>query len=443
MAAGTSLSKKFHRVKTKKIHLLRKTSQSFLAISAMLMVLSTVCLYFVVSRFLQAEIEEELYSTEDRVANLMKHSPIPPNMPPVIEVREVETLKPEFLKDTVIYDPSQDEMELFHELSKFRNISGRNYQITIRALVVESEDILIAIVISYMVILVLAFLFLFYFNKSRNRSLWSPFFTNLDQMKQFTLAGDAPIKLAESNIVEFTELNREIAMLTDRVRQDYQNLKQFTENISHEIQTPLAIIQAKIDNMMNVDNLNNPQFEHLASIQKDIHRLTQLNKKLALLTKIENRQFNRGEVVNIAELVQETIDNFREMSPAEILFVKGNEIHIRTDLHLATALCTNLISNAIKYHSPGSAIKIAVSGQTLRVANRGEVMLKQPEKVFGRFYREDTGQRSTGLGLAIVKKICDLYGYQLGYTFEDGCHTFTVDFGVAVKIQPRSRGALA
>jgi hypothetical protein len=262
-------------------------------------------------------------------------------------------------------------------------------------------------------------------------------------MKHFSLSGEASIKLVDSDIVEFSELNREVATLIERVRHDYRNLKQFTENVSHEIQTPLAIIQAKIENMMNVDNLNNPQFVHLASIQKDIQRLTQLNKKLTLLTKIENRQFQNGEIINIGEIVQETLDNFRELSSADIQLVQENDICIKTDLHLATALCTNLISNALKYNSQDAAIKIVLSGQMLRVSNQGEVMLKQPEKVFRRFYREDPGQRSTGLGLAIVKKICELYGYHLGYTFESRCHTFSVDFGPPIKKQTTKKGAVA
>ena len=396
------------------------------------MILSAVCLYFVVSKLLKAEIEEELYSTEDRVAHLIEQSPIPPFLPPVIEVREVVSLKPEVLKDTIIYDPSQDEMELFLELSKFRGIGDKKYQITIRALVVESEDILIAVVISYMVILVLAFLFLFYFNKNRNKSLWAPFFKTLDQMKHFSLSGEDSIHLTKSNIKEFSELNQEIATLTGRVRHDYKNLKQFTENISHEIQTPLAIIQAKIENMMNLGNLNNPQFEQLTSIQKGIKRLTQLNKKLTLLTKIDNRQFQNEDIVNVADLVHETIENFLELTPNSILFEKENDIWVKTDLHLANILCTNLISNAIKYRTPGSGIKIVISGQTLKIANQGTEMLKQPEKVFGRFYREDMGHRSTGLGLAIVKKICELYGFQLSYAFEYQCHTFSVNFGTPI-----------
>src|SRR5665811_311373 len=109
-----------------------------------------------------------------------------------------------------------------------------------------------------------------YFNRAKNVRLWTPFFLNLEAMKRFSLSSDVPIPLVESEILEFSDLNKEITTLTNKVRADYQNLKQFTEDVSHELQTPLAIIQAKIENIINGDNLNELQFGHLTSIQKDI-----------------------------------------------------------------------------------------------------------------------------------------------------------------------------
>ncbi len=392
-----------------------------------MMVLSCIGLYFVTRTILKNEIEEDLYSTENRVEQILKNHGILSSLPPVIEIRETDKIYPEYLKDTIIYDPSQDEMELFHELSTFQNINGLNYRITVRAMVVETEDILLAVVASYIGILILAFLILYYFNKSRNRNLWAPFFENLSVMKRFSLPSDFPIELKESEILEFSELNREIRTLTNKVRDDYRNLKQFTENISHEIQTPLAIIQAKVEHMMNGDGLDNQQFDHLASIQKDIHRLTNLNKKLTLLTKIDNKQFQNLEQVSIGSLVEEVVDNFRELSDAPIALKREGEPCLEMDVHLASVLCTNLIANALKHGGKKSGVQVTTGGKKLSVSNAGMEALPNPEKLFGRYY---TGSRArgTGLGLALVQSICDLYGFLLSYRFEDNRHVFEVDF---------------
>ena len=392
------------------------------------MLVSTIVLFFYVRNLLRSEVEEELRSMEARIeSSISEHRPLY-QLPPVVEIETVSQLGIEKLKDTVIFDPSQNEMEEFRELSTYSNINGENYKITVRSLIVESEDILIAIVVSYLVIIVLVFLFLFYFNKARNKKLWYPFFKNLEEMKGFSLAFDRPIQLEESDILEFSELNTEIMTLTDKVRSDYKNLKQYTEDVSHEMQTPLAIIQAKIENIINGDNLSDMQFEHLTGIQKDIQRLTQMNRRLTLLTKIENQQFANPEVIDFTKVVKKRITNFNELFPDKINFERCNALKVKMDIYLAEILCDNLISNALKYSPKEEPIDILIIDKTVVVSNAGKGKLQHPEKLFARFYRETSNVKSTGLGLAIVRKICDLYGYKASYSFADHRHIFTIDF---------------
>ncbi|XCF04763.1 HAMP domain-containing sensor histidine kinase [Tamlana crocina] len=413
------------RKKTKLIH---KTSRTFLVTGLVLALLSTIVLYYYTKHQLENELEEVLYSTEARVESALRFESGVSSLPPVIEVMEVDVLKDKVLKDTVIYDPSQDEMELFRELSISKNIKGKNYQITIREMVVESEDFLFAIVVSNIIIFGLAFIFLFYFNIAKSLKLWNPFFKNLEQMKRFSLASKEPIELVESDVLEFSELKNEIETLTNKVKNDYENLKQFTEDVSHEMQTPLAIIQAKIDNLINEQEISNNQFEQVSSIQKDIQRLKQLNKRITTLTKIDNNQFVNIENVNLSELVNEKIENFREIQMANLSHVSGGALQVSMDAYLADILINNLISNAVKYTKNEDVISIITDQSTLVISNFGEHALAHPEKLFQRFYRESNGIKSTGLGLAIVKKICDVYGFKISYKFEEKLHVFSIDF---------------
>lgn len=392
------------------------------------MVVSTVALYFYVKNLLRDEVEEELFSTMSRVESALADNKTEFSLAPLVDVSEIPSLKAQILKDTVIYDPSQEEMEEFRELTAFKEINQKKYRISVRNLVIESEDILAAIIVSYLVIIASVFLILFYFSNARNKKLWMPFFKNLEAMKSFSLVSDKPITLVDSEILEFSELNTEIGILTNKVRSDYKNLKQFTEDVSHELQNPLAIIQAKIENIINGDNLNDNQFEHLTSIQKDIQRLSQMNKRLTILTKIENNQFAKVEKVVITNLVQETITNFLEISSSKIEFRREDVIEVQMDPYLAEILCNNLISNAIKHSPNGGEIVIMVKGNSLSVSNEGGAALEHPEQLYSRFYRESENNKSTGLGLAIVKRICDLYKFNIAYHFKENKHIFTIDF---------------
>jgi hypothetical protein len=145
----------------KKIKLIKKTSKTFLFTGLFLIVLSSIVLYFYTRNLLQNEVEEVLFSTEARVVFALENNENQYSLPPVIEIKKVALLKKSFLKDTIIYDPSQDEMELFRELSTFKKINKEQYQITVRNLVVETENILVAIVVSYFIIISSVFIFLF------------------------------------------------------------------------------------------------------------------------------------------------------------------------------------------------------------------------------------------------------------------------------------------
>jgi signal transduction histidine kinase len=390
--------------------------------------LSSIALYFYTKSLLESEVEEVLYSTELRVADAIKKNNTFYSLPPVTEVREVEALSKEIIKDTIIYDPSEDEMELFRELSTYKTINGKNYQITVRNMVVESEDFLVAIVVSNIAIIVLAFIFLFYFNTTRNLKLWGPFFENLEQMKRFSLTSKESLSLVNSDVLEFSELKTEIETLTDKVRSDYESLKQFTEDVSHEMQTPLAIIQAKIDNLINEQEISDKQFEQVTSIQKDIQRLKQLNKRIATLTKIDNNQFVNIEKVNVSDLIKEKIESFKELQFANLVYTSKNELSVSMDAYLADILINNLVSNAIKHSKKNEEIAVVTKDNLLIISNFGEKALAHPENLFLRFYRESSANQSTGLGLAIVKKICDLYGFKISYQFEVDHHVFSIDF---------------
>jgi len=397
-------------------------------ISIILLLVSAVALYLYTGSLLENEIEEELYSNKDRVEQLLIKDNNLKGIPPIMMVEKVGRSEKEIIKDTLLYDPLQDEIELFRQLSGTKTIAGENYRITVRAMVIESEDILFAIVFTFVTIIFLAFIFLFYINKSRNEKLWKPFFVNLDKLKDFSLKSGKPLQLNESDIVEFDDLNREMLSLTTKVQADYRNLKQFTEDVSHEMQTPLAIMQAKIETIINDQHINDNQFEQLSSLQSDIQRLKQLNKRLILLAKINNNQFTANEIVSINEVFDLAISNFHELTSVQIESKGASTINITMDRSLASVLCNNLLSNAVKHNLENHSIIVYFEENRVQVINSGTKALNNPNHIFDRFYKESKKSDSTGLGLSILKKICDYYGFTPSYRFEKNKHIFQIVF---------------
>lgn len=414
------------------ITLLKKISQKQFQFGIIIVFLSLLVLYGLTRYYIKSEAEESLYSSAFRIEQLLKSKQPLVSLKPLYEVAEVETLLPQILKDTLIYDEQQSEDELFRELNTFKHINGINYRITTRTLFADYNDTLLSILISFAIIISLVYLAQYYYGKSINTKIWKPFFNNLEAIKAFSLQSNQAISLADSDITEFNELNFHIKALTQKVSSDYQNLKQFTEDVSHEVQTPLSIIQAKIENLMDDQNpLSNEQVTVLNDIQKNANRLSKLNQGLILLTKIENQQFNNPESINANDIIDQLIGDFEDISNIKKLNVKFSAlepVQLLMDKILADILFSNLIGNAIKYTPRNGQIGIELAQNTFVIKNTGTNAIQNSERLFQRFYKEDQKSQSLGLGLAIVKKICDYYGFSIQYKFNKNLHEYIVLF---------------
>ena len=94
-----------------------------------------------------------------------------------------------------------------------------------------------------------------------------------------------------------------VTNLINKVNAAYYNQKQFVENASHEIQTPLAIIRSKLELLINQPALTAKNASLLEDITDATNRLSQMNKTLLLLSKIENNQFPEIEAVNVSQMI--------------------------------------------------------------------------------------------------------------------------------------------
>ena len=294
------------------------------------------------------------------------------------------------------------------------------------------QDIIAGMMLQYLFIFIVIGIALFITVRFATKKLWRPFDDTLRKAGQFNLTqGDIP-HFMETDIAEFAHLNRSLRRLMKKDRDFYRIQKEFTENASHELQTPLAIIRSKLDLLMSED-LSESQMQLIADLYELTTRMGYLNRNLLLLAKIENAQYTALEDIDPVSLLYgsmphyESLQNGRTLQIHDLRTDRGKKI--QANPVLLDCLLKNLIVNAIRHSEEGAEIQISVGDRRITVANTSSD--GQPldgSTLFCRFRAGNASQKGNGLGLAIVKAICDFHHWTVRYEFDNGRHCFTVGF---------------
>lgn len=251
-----------------------------------------------------------------------------------------------------------------------------------------------------------------------------PFYQLLNELKEFRLGKTKMITIPESKITEYTELNHSVEELLKNNIEIYLEQKNFIENASHELQTPVAIIANKLELMLNDDSLSEEQTREISSMISILSRMKKLNNSLLLLSKIRNKQYAESQEINLRNVFEEVLGNFHELIQHKQLRIEENGNHPPTLLmnpDLAFVLVNNLVKNAITHNIKNGRITINYSSQSIAIANSGNP-LPNTVNIFERYVSEN----SSGLGLSIVKSISDLYNLKISHHYSDGEHIFTL-----------------
>jgi two-component system, OmpR family, sensor kinase len=413
--------------------LLQKTNRYYLLFTAIFLLIAGVFLYFMMTSMLNEETTEKLLANKIRITKQIERGKEITQLPPVIEVKQLNSLRKMQLtiKDTILFDPIEGEPELFREIRSVETINKKTYLITLRQVILQADDYYNTIGLTIAIAMLLLLLGLLFINRGISRKLWSPFYQNLESLKSFSLRDEKALDLQPSNITEFRELNLAIQNLTEKVRLDYQSQKQFSENASHEIQTPLAIIRTKMEILIQSENFSQDQTKLMQDIYESANRLSKLNQSLLLITKIENRQFSRLESISLRQMLETQLEHFEEFIQVKNLTINRQlqtDVQLEADPVLIGILLSNLLGNAIKHNINGGTITIELQNNRLTISNTGNPLNIPAEKLFGRFQKAGTSTDSIGLGLSIVKQICDSYAIDLSYSCTDRVHTLSLVF---------------
>ena len=293
--------------------LLNKTNEYYIAVGIALLFVGSFVVAQRVLYLVNKEINERLIYEKNDIESQISNQPQIANAGIIfgdrVEVTPIERFHTTFvqLKDTVRYDPHQEHMVSYRQLLYEKEINKKFYKIKILKRLPEVKDMFRGLAITIGLITV-DVIFCFYFlNRWFSRRVWSPFYNALDVLRNFDLRRGGNVTFKKSSIEEFDAMNHELSKLTDKVSRDYQNLKEFTENMSHESQTPLSIIHSKLDLMLQSENLTEQQTERIRSSLDAVNRLSRMNKSLIMLARIDNDQYADTKLLNLGALIKKQL----------------------------------------------------------------------------------------------------------------------------------------
>ena len=397
---------------------------------------------FIVFKFillkLDSEQGEQLLSAKGIIIRSLKEGKSPEqftsNIGEKISIVEIykqttyDNVFKEFAEEEIGADENEESV-IVRELSFQCTANDKAYAITVSKSLSEGKEIG-----EYVLGIVLLFLFvslviLFLLNRYISVYIFSPFYDTLSKIKSWNIKKNESLNFKETNIDEFHLLNDTIHDLTQQIQSDYRNLKEFTENVSHEAQTPLSIISTKVELLMQEANYSKKQHDSIQHIYQATQRLYKLNQVLILMSRIENKQFVSTENTNLISVFEEKLEELEDFIEAkQIIIIKEFNKNVTKNLNpiLSNILFNNLFINAIKYNlEEGGKIKIIIEDDSFSIENTSEREKIEKQFLFERFTQSSTSG-SLGVGLSLIKKIIDYFNWQITYSYKDGMHKFKI-----------------
>jgi len=331
-------------------------------------------------------------------------------------------------KEFMEYDNDDEPIRILK--SVFKDEEGNSYELIIKASTVEEDDLLEDLFLALIGLYIMLVISILVVNHLLLKKIWKSFHVILDNLKEIKLGTGSRLKAIHSPIDEFNILAKEVEKMLNRNESIYSSQKQFIENASHELQTPLAISINKLELFAENSILPEDQMIEIGKITDTLNRLTRLNKSLLMLSKIENQQFSEEENINFNELIRLLAEDYSDLADfkkVKISITENDSLHFRMNKGLAIALISNLLKNALIHNHQEGFVNFIINHKEIIISNSGNNSPLNSDVIFNRFYRHTTTNESTGLGLSIVRSITNNYSLSIEYSF-NGNHQFKINF---------------
>ena len=364
---------------------------------------------------------EEIESRPENYGNL--------SIPAYITIERIkpEEILPSESRDTILLKPEDSSYHMYRTQRSDVESGSEVFRVHVFQSLVESNELIERVILIVTIIFILFIFFLYLINRFMFGRIWADFFQTIDKLRSYDVNSVESIEFGASEILEFKLLNAALNQMIEKIRKDYENLKQFTGNISHEIQTPLSVIRLKCDLLLQTLPLSSDQAALIRDIQQTNSRLSKLNKTLVLFTKIENNQFPLKENISLNEVIDRHIEVFASIAESRnitINYDQNDDFLMEGDPMLIDVLLVNLIKNAVNHNIEDGHVNIQVSRDEMLISNSGQNADLSGTEIFERYRKIGKSDGTFGLGLSLAKNICDLYNLKLVYIYREGLHVF-------------------
>ena len=239
------------------------------------------------------------------------------------------------------------------------------------------------------------------------------------QVEKVQLNNLADMRIDEDVLPEFRQLSRSFNQMLERLNNAFAAQRQFTGNAAHELRTPLALMQARLELFSAEHPDVRPETaEFLTLLREQTERLTQMTRTLLEMSNL--RQVARNEQIQLAPMIEEIFTDLAPLAEKNgiTLEAEGDGIMTGSDA-LIYRLIFNLTENAVKYNRPGGSVRVSVTQELekllLRVSDTGcGIPEVYQRSIFQPFFRVDKSRSreygGAGLGLSLVWEIADLHG---------------------------------
>jgi len=408
--------------------LLTKTSLNFISASVIFFLIGSVAMYFSVRNIIAEDLQNRLLQQQKDFFYNADQNKLTDLSSKLVFIQITDKEIVYSFSDTVLI---VNESYILYRKLKFSYLQDEQYyQVSILKNQSQSDSLIKKIVIMNVGFAMLFFLIMFFVNRHSIKSALSVFYSTIRKLEDFELSKLQTLTLETAEVQEVKKLNEVFEKMATQIYNDFESQKEYTENVSHELQTPLAIISSKADELMQADNLSKEQMEQLALLLETTNRLSKINQALIFLTKIDNRFYTQGSTFSLNDLIKEKLQIFESAIQEKKLNLELDLLditHINMNPYLAETLIINLIKNAIIHNTSGGVLRIQLRNNALSISNSGSPLSFPEKDIFKRFTRSENSKKNLGIGLSIVQRICELYTFKIAYTFGSE-HQFKIIF---------------
>lgn len=341
--------------------------------------------------------------------------------------KEDHPIKQQFLQEARSIEGNNEEFQIL--ITDF-SYEGKNYRLELGETMSTLAQLERTISMFTFGILIAAVILTLIIDIGFMQLLLAPFYQIID--RKLNKVND-PInfnyKPVKTSTDDFKILDQSISTLMNKIATLFLTEKEFIANVSHELLTPISVLNTRLENLLNDEQLSQEGENKLFASLKTLGRLKSIINSLLLISKVENNQYNKPDVISVRQTITEVYEELehRLLMMELKMYIDLPDDHVFTgNKSLFHIMLTNLINNAIKYNTPSGTVSIyseqSSNGYTLVIADTGIGMDTQAvEQAFVRFEKlQSEKEDSHGLGLAIVRSIAAFHNIRVAISSKKG-----------------------